>query len=428
MAEIKHFSGYTYNANKVRIEDVLAPPYDVVTQEDRYSITSASPYNILHLELPDKDLFDGRGLIGLRHTLDEWIKEGILIQDSGQSLYPYEISFEFMGARYSRWGLVCLLKVEPWEKRVILPHEKTFKKVTKERLELLKTVRAQFSQIFLLSKENSVLVEYMKNSHGECLLEVRDHLGHLHRIFKIADKQLITDISQLLKGQRLYIADGHHRYTTAITFMKECERDGTFSSYPSNPHKYVMAYIVDTTDPGLLCLATHRVVKVKGLDIEKIVEKLKGCFAPLDKIERLETLSAIEESIDTLGERAGFFLYHKGSGKGVTMRITPEGIERLKEAGIQQPLIDLDVVSVDELAIKMVFNEGAAQLTDRGMLRYEAMGSRLIENMAQDEILFFLRSTPVDVMLEVAQKGLIMPHKATFFYPKILTGTIIREL
>ena len=430
MAEIRSFSGYTYNPQKVDIEDVLAPPYDVVTQEERERIIASSPYNILRLELPGEGVLSGEGpgLMGLRHTLDQWIREEVLIRDPGQSLYPYEISFDFMGRRYTRWGLICLLGVEPWEKRVILPHEKTFKKVTKERLELLKTVRAQFSQIFLLSKEKHSLVEHMRNSRGDCLLEARDHLDNLHRVYKIEDKEIIDHISALLSDEPLYIADGHHRYTTAITFMEECEREGTFSGDPSTPHRYVMAYIVDTTDPGLLCLATHRLVKAGGLGMEGIIERLDGCFETLKEPVAINGLSDVEKIAETLGDRPGFFLFHKGSGQAALMGISSEGITRLTEAGLRPPLLDLDVVSVDELAIKMAFNECAAQLKDKGVLRYEAMGSDLIEDMAHDEVLFFVRPTPVEAMIEVAQRGLIMPHKATYFYPKILTGTIIREL
>ena len=162
--------------------------------------------------------------------------------------------------------------------------------------------------------------------------------------------------------------------------------------------------------------------------MEGIIERLDGCFETLKEPVAINGLSDVEKIAETLGDRPGFFLFHKGSGQAALMGITSEGITRLTETGLRPPLLDLDVVSVDELAIKMAFNECAAQLKDKGVLRYEAMGSDLIEDMAHDEVLFFVRPTPVEAMIEVAQRGLIMPHKATYFYPKILTGTIIREL
>ena len=422
MAQIIPFRGYTYNPETVDIESALAPPYDVVKQDERDRFCRENPFNILRLELPDSPLEV------VRELFSSWINAGVIQKDREESLYPYEIQFELNGVNVTRTGLICLLKVEPWERRVVLPHEKTFKKVTRERLELLKTVRAQFSQIFLLSKDLKQLSHALKWEGRDLLFHCRDHLGNLHRVFKISDRDVIDVITAPFADRSLYIADGHHRYTTALTFREECERTGLFRGVNPPPHEYVMAYIVDTSDPGLICQPTHRAVRLEGLEAGEVKTRLARYFDTVVELNDLESLETLDDYLEKYSSTPSFFVIFLNQGKAVLYALNGQGRALLDARKLTGPMSELDVTVVDEIAIRETFMAGAGELKERGMLCYEARTQDLMKGVLSHKIIFYLRPTSVDSMLRVAEAGLTMPHKATYFSPKILTGSVIREL
>lgn len=428
MAKILPFCGYTYNLSKVSPDSVLAPPYDVVTEAEKKAYIEKHPYNILSLEMPD--LGEGEGHGGHNNVgsiLESWIREGIVSKDPTPCVYPYETVYEVNGRQFTRTGLVCLVGIEPWETGVILPHEKTFKKVTDERLRLLKTARAQFSQIFLLSKGEKTLTQVSKDEKRDFIYEAKDKDGNIHRLFRLSDEDAIEELKKALSSKCLYIADGHHRYTTALAFKEMCDREGVFKGVNPPPHHYVMAYLVDSTDPGLLSLPTHRIVKSGGDEITRIVEVLSPYLQKVAEFDAGTEIKKVQHALEKLGRSTGFALCTGADNRCVVFSLTEMGKGALLNQGIAEGLLDLDVIPVDELAIRKLFNKGASELKEEGRLRYEAFFDRL-DSIGKDEILFYLRPTPINAMMGVAEAGLTMPHKATYFYPKILTGTVIRLL
>ena len=410
------------------LDVVLAPPYDVVTPDKRDELVRKNPLNIFSLEMPVLEEGErGDPLRDARRRLEGWIKERILIKDKIPSVYPYEIEFELFGRYLVRTGLIALIRLEEWGKGIVIPHEKTFKEVTEERLGLLKAVKAQFSQIFLLSKAEKVVRDVAKGGKRDLLLEAKDERGNIHRIYRLNEPSCLRKLREGLKGKRLYIADGHHRYTTALNFKRLGDENNTFKAITPPPHHFIMAYIVDSEDPGLVTLPTYRIAKAGNVDSD-FMDRLAPYFRKLADFPFDKDPTYIEKRLKDLRPGAGFVIVPGYRRQCSLFCLEPSGRETLVEKGIRDELASLDVTAVDELAIPILFGMGPGTLKERGKLRYEADRKKALDLLREDEVLFFLRPAGVNEILKVADSGLTMSHKATFFYPKILTGTVIRLL
>jgi uncharacterized protein (DUF1015 family) len=225
MAIILPFRGIRYNLKRAGdMAHLTAHPYDVVDNRERDRLVSINPYNIFSLELP-KDKSCGIDKID-RYTcakteFKDWLSQKILVQEDRPAIYPYDISFSIPDGRFCRKGFVALIRIEDWENRIIRPHEQTFNKVIEDRLCLLRATKAQFSQIFLLYRHNPDLTHILAESKREEIYNIRDRAGNTHRLWKITGQDDLKSIQEGLSESVLYIADGHHRYTTAMKYRNE---------------------------------------------------------------------------------------------------------------------------------------------------------------------------------------------------------------
>ncbi|MFN4132243.1 MAG: DUF1015 family protein, partial [Caldimicrobium sp.] len=252
MPECLPFCGWLYNPEKVKFEEVFAPPYDIVSEEEIKYFKQKSPYNIFHLELPESP--EKAKLI-----LQNFIHQKILVKNSLPTLYYYEIEFPFEEKFHLRRGYILLTRLYPFEEGVILPHEKVYSKITEDRLNLLKTTHCQFSQIFSLYEDPNL----------ETFKDLPENLNfyfditfnqETHRLAKIQDPNFIQKVLNYLSDKKFFIADGHHRYTTALKFKflkeKQCHNS-------TNKYHYISMYICPFEEKGLLMLPTHRVYNEK---------------------------------------------------------------------------------------------------------------------------------------------------------------------
>ncbi len=435
MALITPFKGLRYDTKFAGpMTSLVAPPYDVVNQKYRDKLVSKNPYNVFSLELtearacvPEKiDKYHCAGKL-----LSNWMRSGILKRDPEPAIYPYEIDFSVNSAWFRRKGFIALVRIEEWKDRIILPHERTFDKVTRDRYRLLEATQAQFSQIFMLYRHNDQAAEALEDLDGQELYAVEDDIGNTHRLFRVTGPESIKSLTHSLEKACLYIADGHHRYTTALRYRNAMRK--LYGDDPSLPFNFLMTYLVDSEDQGLIVLPTHRILKLPNQALSPgSMEKLAEFF----DIERLDTdnigpdslLARLEARFEGSPDRQGIGVIWQGGEQAQIWWCNEALRKRLRGKGVPRPLDELDVVALDDIIIRQLLGLDPDRLENGRDIRYTADGNEALKNLMEDEILFFLRPTPVEQVLDTADAGLTMPHKSTFFYPKILTGLVMNSL
>ncbi len=398
----------------------MAPPYDIVGPQEQEDYLHKSPHNVFHLELGrilETDTEDENRYTRARALWEKWRKQEILLKEPVPALYLYRLHFSWQGQDFVRRGLVALVRLAPWESRRIRPHEKTFARVTEDRLKLLRATQAQFSQIFCLYHDPALKSMALLEQGAETLYQVQDPQGFRHELARVTQEDLIRHVSELVSQGPFYIADGHHRYTTALAYMREME-----ARYGDNPPRcfhYVMMYLCPFEDPGLLVLPTHRLLKLDtGLD------SLKSALAPWGSMEPVH-LDQIDLTQGLAGLQPGSFFVAHDQGLW-RFTLNAQGLERLRKP-LPPALKDLPVALFTRL-LQEAFRLDEAHLKDQGRLVYTPWVEEIWQKAQGPWVGFLLPPTPVTALEEVADAGLVMPHKSTFFFPKILTGMVFFEL
>lgn len=413
MPEFKPFYGWRYHPDRVDISRVVAPPYDVVNEDETRRYLRQDPHNIFHLELgeelPGDHENENRYLRAKRH-LEDWIKEGVLVREDRPAFYLYRLRFTYQGQTFTRTGFIGLVRLSPFSEGRILPHEKTFSKVTEDRLQLLRATGAQFSQVFALYRDPEKKTLKLSLPE-EPLYQVEESSGIAHEFYVIEDPEVQETLSLQLSEKVLYIADGHHRYNTALKYAEEMEA----KFKPDGPRcfHYLMMYLCPFEDPGLLVLPTHRLLKI-DIPEETVKNKLKD----LAEVKK-ENPSVLENS----GRPSkGELLWLAPEGV-LSIRIRPEILSAWeKETGL--PESELPASWCARL-IEILCGKPEKTLKEKGLLRYTPWLSEIKKDLSAGNRALILPETPLSVLEKVATSGKVMPHKSTYFYPKILTGFVI---
>jgi len=407
MPECLPFCGWLYNLSKVNPEEVLAPPYDVVTPEEIELYKNKSPYNIFHLELPESEK-------SARALLESFIREGIFLQNSSPSLYYHELSFQYQGKSYLRKGLILLVKLHPFEEGKILPHEKVYPKVTENRLELLKATHFQFSQIYGLYEDPELFTLKSLPEEIPFYLEV-NHLSETQRLAKIKDRHTIQRIISYLKDQRIYIADGHHRYTTALKYKAHME--GLLGKDERRDYNYISMYLSPFEDENLLMLPTHRVYRLS--EVEGFIKKMSD-------LVNLKEIS-LKEGLSRLTERGS-----KGNSFFLTWRerlwygeLKEAFFKELKER--EPELAELPLFNFLKV-LEEILGENEESLKEESRVEFLADAEEVLRRAGEGHLGVIFPLVSPQVLKKVALKGKVMPHKSTYFYPKILTGLVLAEV
>jgi uncharacterized protein (DUF1015 family) len=291
MADIRPFRALRYNFERVAASEVVTQPYDKITSGMQERYYAASPYNLVRIILGRREQGDNsaRNVYTRAAAFGrKWREEGILQQDAAPSLYSYSQTFTApSGKTFERRGFIALGRVEDYAAQVVYRHEQTLAKPKADRLELLRTTRVHYEQLFLLY-EDSGEIERALRSEERPRLEVRDEYGVAHRVWQVSDAAVIESVREKMKDKKLVIADGHHRYETALNFRNECrEEAGTGNG--EAPYEFVMMTLVNMNDPGLLVLPTHRVVhSVESFSMDEFEKasselfEVEPVWAPLD--------------------------------------------------------------------------------------------------------------------------------------------------
>ena len=399
-----------YGTEKVQIEDVLAPPYDVITPEYREALYMQSPYNIVRIDFGKDEPGDNEArnkYIRAREYLDGWMKEGVFIQNERPSFYAYEMDYRIDDSRKRLIGFLALVKLEELGKGSIYPHECTHAKPKQDRLNLLRACNANTSPIFSLYKSTSGQIRAILSETTKSIpyLSAVDISGNGHRIWQIDKEEHIESIRHELLDKAVFIADGHHRYETAFEYYREQLSQGSSSGRYSYDH--VLMFLSNMAEEGLTILPTHRLLKTMPEDIEGILSKYFSAETVTEGFDIESTLA---------GKRRAIGLFRKGSK---TWQILT-----YKDADVCEICHDLrqtDVIILHELVLK--------KITDTAEIGYEMNMTRALERVNSGEFsaAFFLNPTRVEDVEKAALSSVRMPPKSTYFYPKLLTGLVINK-
>ena len=417
MATILPFKGLLYNPDRVKGDEVIAPPYDIISSEYKETLYKKSPYNIVRVdfgkELPD-DTEENNKYTRAGNSFEQWIREGILVRDEKPSFYAYEIDYRVAGEEKTLRGILAMVKLEELGKGVY-PHEATHSKPKADRLNLMRACRANVSPIYsLYSSPEKITSNILRNISGAPYMKASDPDGAVHKLFKISDEAKIELITKELYGKPIFIADGHHRYEVALEFKREMDKSGGggLPRDPSlpRPWDYIMMFLANTADEGITILPTHRMVRgISGKD--NILGKLEKDFSirqcPLD--------TDIVRTVTGEGKNA-FGLYVHSEDRWHVLQYKGNSLGDIPSA-----LRDLEVVVLHELILKRDLG-----ITD---IAYEMDVEEAMGRVRRKDFdgLFVLSPTKVEDVERVALSNRRMPPKSTYFYPKLLTGMVINS-
>ncbi|RUM40415.1 MAG: DUF1015 domain-containing protein [Desulfocapsa sp.] len=449
MAVVAPFRGVRYNPDKIKhLEDVVTPPYDVISADAGAELQEKNPYSMINLDLRNTsqdDMKDDGRYHRARSRFDAWQDDAVLIRDKQLSMYLYYITYTHpSGKQMTRKGLVALVGLAEFSDGIVKPHEKTFPGVISDRLELMEECQAQFSQIFSLysDPDRIVITALEKKREDVPICRVEDNNKNIHTLWRITDQDALTSVFRFFEDKSVYIADGHHRYTTALDCRRRALALNPDLSVDS-PYNYVMMYLCASEDAGLSVLPTHRLVKWPGsMSADQLVDRM-GDGMQISEVKTGSRETLIAEVINRMDEAEidtgmpAFGVYHAGEDRAFLLRIRDKTVESTGSlADKPQVLRELDVVVLSELLIHDYLKLTHKQCVKENLVSYFSDSAQALDVAVKQSVLesgytpllFLLNPTRVDQVTGVADSGEIMPHKSTYFYPKIMTGLLINKL
>jgi uncharacterized protein (DUF1015 family) len=425
MADIRPFAALRYNLQRVSASQVVTQPYDKITPAMQEKYYAASPYNLVRIILGRREAADNTvenvyaraAAYGRR-----WREEGILAQDSAPSIYSYSQIFTApSGKQFERRGFIALGRVEDYSAKVVYRHEQTLAKPKADRLDLLRTTRTHYEQLFLLYEDSGEIDATLASAHKAApTIDVNDEYGVVHRVWQVSDPGVIASVQQNMRDKKLVIADGHHRYETALNFRNECRAAG--SQNDQAPYEFVMMTFVNMNDPGLLVLPTHRVVhSLESFSVEGFVNSAREFFEVKEVdpgIDAKQATSLLEKE----GRNGTALLAVTASRAFLLHSPKPAGSKFL--AGFSSRQQSLDVVQLHKCLLEGVLKLSEESIRNQQNLSYLRDAAEAIHQVRDGaaNVTFLMNPCPVQKVRDVAFAGEVMPQKSTDFYPKLLSG------
>ncbi len=442
MAIVVPLRGITYNLSKIGdMASVIAPPYDVISEEDCKRYYAAHPNNIIRLILGEKRTGDTDWDNRYTRAADyfqRWQSEQVLIRSERPCLYLSSHTFTASKNMPSltRWGIICLVRIEDEESRVVLPHEKTFSAHKDDRLRLMKACGAHFCQIFGLydDPDQSVLALCKKYTDARPKFQFRFEDGGLHCVWELPQTELHIRLAEAFREKPIYIADGHHRYETSRNYRNMMRaRHGRFRQ--DRAYEFTSMYLCSMQDRGLIVLASHRLVTASRVrPAPELLDALQSDF----EIKRFELggLAPAEEA-----QKLSRNLSEAGA-KGSAIAFVPSGSDcfyiltlragREEEMGqdLHPSQKKLDVLVLSRLILQKALGFTREDLDDDRLIRYESDTAKALYAVKSGPFGagFFLNPTRVEQVKKVADSGLVMPRKSTYFFPKVLSGLVMNRI
>jgi len=440
MATLIPFKGILYNSDKINdLSAVTAPPYDVISKEEQDAFHECHPRNVIRLILGksgEDDTCDHNCHTRAADCFNTWLSEDTLIQDNCPAFYLTSIEFSVENQMMTRFGLIARIRLEPFEKGIVLPHERTFSKVRSERLELMKVCHSNFSPIFSLYSDQGGVLDSLRTAVADKAPDTAftDGKGHHHRLWRITNPAVHESVSNAMRDKRIFIADGHHRYETALDY-RDWVAENTPDFSDDHPANYVMMYLSSMEDPGMLILPAHRMLKeIDDSVLEGFVRKA-GQYFDITTIPygsnghangRARLISELKANaaVNAIG------VSMKDTRDLHLMTLKPNVMDELFADELPNALRGLDVTVLTRLIFMEILGFDQARLDNADLIAYSSIAEDAIEGArdGQCDVSFILNPTRIWQVQDIAQKGLIMPRKSTYFYPKVITGQVMNDL
>lgn len=430
MAKIIPFRGLRYNAEKIgNLASVTTPPYDIIDESAQARYYAENPANVIRLELGliyPQDSGNNNRYTRAAQYLDKWQEDRTLLLEDTAALYLYQQEFYFRGKKHVRTGFICGLKLEPYEDGAILPHEETLSKPKADRLQLMRATKANFSSIFgLYSDEQKEAEKLLLAEVGELPPDINivDEAGEAHRIWVIKNTGLIEQVVALLAERPVYIADGHHRYETALEYFYEMKEQGL----PG--YDYVMAALFNVFDEGLLVLPTHRLVgNLPAFKLEAFIKHLSELFTVESCPEK--EISSFMQLLESKAKEHKVFGMYSGKALYLLQLRDSEQVVSLLPENKSAAWDNLDVALLDNIILDRLLGINEQKRRSQENLAYTRSEEWLMEQVDNRnyQLGFLLNPTQVEEIVAVADARDKMPQKSTYFYPKLITGLIMNKL
>ncbi len=433
MAYIQPFSGIMYDpARAGALSDLLCPPYDIISGPEQERLHQINPHNIVHLELgleqpgdvPGADRYSRAGAIW-----EDWLDRGVLAQDRQLAFYVYEQSW----ADRKRMAFFAAVRLAPWTSGEVLPHELTLSGPKKDRLQLMRHTGANLSPVMGLYEDADGTVKTILEEAMAAQPVLQASLGdETHKVWRLTAWDAIAAIQESLAGRPIFIADGHHRYETALTYRDERRQaQGAYSG--EEPWNYVLMALCSLSDPGLVVLPTHRLVRAPDLDRRAFLERLGRSF-------RIEEAALGDAAADARSQ-AGALLRQLTGKHRLAMVLGGDPAPRILELATapelalthlpqSKPWRELAVAHLHYLILADVLGIPESEWKGGQHLVYTRDSSEVLSRVSSGEfdVGFLLEAPPVDQITRVALAGDVMPQKSTYFYPKLPTGLVVHRL
>ena len=426
MAKLYPFRGIRYNPNRVRdVSQVVTQPYDRIGPKEEEEYLRRSPYNFVRLigtKIPPQD---PASYAQRAELLQNWLAQGILVQDERPGFYLYRVRFAHEGKTFERLGFVALLDLR---ESLVKKHERTLRGPKEDRLKLLRATEAHLEHIFLLyrdpeGKATTALLSAVGGAPPE--MRAEDDFGNLHEMWHVSEPAAIAAVEDALGPLPVYIADGHHRFETAVVFMEECFGKGW---KPAGPESFtaIPVTLVNVAAPGCVIRPTPRVVH--GLPHFSLFRFLSAVREDFD-LQELPNFSAAKEFLNAAPHRAEkvFVAYAAGKFYGLRLLKRPEEVVPGPHAPAWKRL---DVAILHKVVLERILGIDAETLARGTHVEYTHTAEEAVKLLdeGKGQIAFLLNPTGVDEVLAVADAGEPMPQKSTDFYPKLLSGLVAMKM
>jgi uncharacterized protein (DUF1015 family) len=441
MAEIFPFHAYRYNPERVKLADAVTQPYDKITPAMQERYAALSPYNLIAVEkgkpLP-KDSGADNVYTRAEKALEQWIREGVMVRDSRPGIYVYFQEYAVPGTteRRTRKGFIALGRVEDYSAGVVFRHELTHSGPKADRLELLRHTRTHTGQLFMLYSDpqrqiDKWIDEIAARTYPE---EAKDEYGVVHRIWPVFDSPIIADIARAMASRKLVIADGHHRYETALAYRDE-SRARCKSGDRNAPYEKAMMTFFNTDSEGLLILPTHRLLSnLPSLDLGSFRRKISSIFEEEDyafgsDAARSVASERFQNDLRTSGKSGRAFGMYAG-GSFTLLRLRSDADLQKLMPDLSPAQRKLDVVLLHRVLIEEGLGITPAAVTAEQNISYEReIGAALdAVDHKRAQVCFLLNPVDVAQVMEIALAGEVLPQKSTDFYPKLLSGLTLYRL
>ena len=431
MAEIRPFKALRYTDVAGSLSDLVAPPYDVISEERQRALYDRSEYNIVRVEYgetrPDDSVQSNR-YTRAAAMVRAWREGGALAEDAEPALYVYAQDFDYAGESYRRTGVLAAVRLEPFESGIVKPHEFTMTGPKEDRFHLLQAVKVNTSPVFGMVRDREGLLRAFIDTvmREKPTATATDDLGQAHSLWRVADSPEVSELHTALLEEAIYIADGHHRYETALRY-----RDAIAPQDESHPANFVLMALVCANDPGLVIRPIHRLVNPAN-DGSSLLSDLARAWE-VNGIVPTGGRNAVETVLRQMSAEGHyntvFGMIRKSGVSRVSLRNIDAVMAHMPDE-LPDAARDLDVERLQHGILQPMLGIGAKQLASGDYVSFTEDAADAAEAVADGrcQVAFLINPTRTEQVLDVADAGARMPQKSTFFYPKLGTGLVMRSI